>query len=371
MNRFFTLKHYAFLCFVLLFTITANSQTNANTTTCQTPTNGTCAIPVTNSYNSSDEGFIGSGASPIIAYNSTGGNLRAGGASASTTSGNSNYIITSPNLIADGDVTVGFTLGGTAAISTITVDVLNTAGTITLASCGLTGYNLAGGSVCFKFSDLDLVGQTVKFRITLRTRPAAQNGAGTLTFDDFRVVFASLTVTPVTFGSFEGRKTEIGTQLTWKVAGESNVKQYEVERSTTDTKGFVKIGSVPATGNSSYTFTDATVFSNTIIYRIKNVDNDGRFKYSTLLYFKNGASTVMFRVLPTVVTSNTTVEHSASSGNDVITLSTIDGKILRRVRPATGAMQTAVDMSGLRPGLYLLKWSDGSGNVEVAKVIKQ
>jgi hypothetical protein len=34
-------------------------------------------------------------------------------------------------------------------------------------------------------------------------------------------------------------------------------------------------------------------------------------------------------------------------------------------------VQTKVDMSGLRPGIYLLKFNDGNGTVETVKLIKQ
>jgi len=66
---------------------------------------------------------------------------------------------------------------------------------------------------------------------------------------------ATLNPLPVTFISFEGRKSAGGTQLTWKVAGEQNVSGYDVERKTAGGQ-FAKIGFVPANGSTSYTFTD-------------------------------------------------------------------------------------------------------------------
>jgi hypothetical protein len=180
-----------------------------------------------------------------------------------------------------------------------------------------------------------------------------------------------LTVTPVTFTGFAGKKTAKGTQLTWHVANEVKVKAYEVERSSTGRTSFEKIGTVPASGASSYSFTDAAPSSGVVFYRIKNLDYDGSFKYSNLIAFANGAGTTLVRVLPTVVTSRTFVEHAAAKGTESITLSTGDGRVVRSLRPATGATKTTVEMGGLRPGLYLLKWSNGSGTVETTKILKQ
>jgi hypothetical protein len=172
---------------------------------------------------------------------------------------------------------------------------------------------------------------------------------------------------PVTFISLEGKKVAAGTQLTWKVAGETNVAGYDVERKTAGGQ-FAKIGHVAATGSSSYTFTDAAPHKGVIIYRLKNVDNDGRFAYSTHLSFKTAAGVLVF---PTVVTGRTAILHDAAGANAWVSLSTADGKQVKLQRPQAGSVQTKVDMSGLRPGIYLLKFNDGNGTVETVKLIKQ
>lgn len=172
---------------------------------------------------------------------------------------------------------------------------------------------------------------------------------------------------PVTFVSFTGRKAEGGTQLSWNVAGESNVKGYDVERKTAGGQ-FAKIGHVAATGSTTYTFTDAATQKGVVFYRLKNVDGDGRFAYSTVLSFKNGAGVV---VLPTVVTGKTTVLHDAAGAGAYISLSTADGRQVKVQRPQAGSAQTTVDMTGLRAGMYLLRWSDGAGHTETVKLVKQ
>ena len=219
---------------------------------------------------------------------------------------------------------------------------------------------------CFSASFSGLNGQNVRIRFTF-----TKTTNGNVDLDNFATDPAqALNPLPVTFAGFEGKKTAKGTALTWNVGSEVNVKSYDVERSSNGSSGFAKIGSVPATGSSSYTFTDETNSSGAVYYRIKNIDNDGRFAYSTILSLRNGSGAIVFRVVPTLVVNTTKVQHPAATPNASITLSGADGRQVRNIRPATGAVETTMDIANLRPGLYLLKWSDG-GTTETTKVVKQ
>jgi hypothetical protein len=194
--------------------------------------------------------------------------------------------------------------------------------------------------------------------------------------DDFSpftigTINATLNPLPVTFKSFEGKRAGNGTQLTWKVADEVNVHEYQVERSTTGNSGFAKIGTVSAKGLLNYAFTDEAPLGGQVYYRIKSLDNDGTFGYSNQISFKNGTSTLVFRVFPTVVSSRTDVQHGTVTGNEVITLTSADGRLVRSLRPATGSLKTTVEMSDLRAGLYVLKYRAANGNTETVKLVKQ
>ena len=90
-----------------------------------------------------------------------------------------------------------------------------------------------------------------------------------------------------------------------------------------------------------------------------------------MLQFRNGSGAVVFKVVPTLVVNKTLIQHPAASGAAIITLCATDGRTVRSIRPATGAVETSLDLTNLHPGLYLLKWSNGDGVIEVTKVIKQ
>lgn len=263
-------------------------------------------------------------------------------------------------LIVNGNI-VGNNKGNTSALIPATDETVTYGGIVDMFGLTLTTaqVNSSNFGVAFQFQN---------------TSPGNGNNPTTLSLDFISIeVFYTtrdLTVTPVTFAGFSGRKTSEGTVLTWKVGGEVNVSHYDVERSSNGNSNFSKIGSVTATGDNSYSFTDAGIANGTVFYRIKNVDNDGKFSYSTIIQFRNGSSLTVFRVVPTLATSSTLVQHPVATANTIITLTTVDGKLIRNLRLASGSNQTTVSLSGLQAGVYLVKWTDGSSS-QMAKIVKQ
>ncbi|MCX8019893.1 MAG: hypothetical protein N2747_05310 [Chitinophagaceae bacterium] len=73
--------------------------------------------------------------------------------------------------------------------------------------------------------------------------------------------------------------------LNWKTLSEVDTKEFIVERST-DGIQFAAIASKPATGNSispvNYSLVDANMQVPVYYYRIKLIDNDGKFSYSNV-----------------------------------------------------------------------------------------
>jgi hypothetical protein len=175
---------------------------------------------------------------------------------------------------------------------------------------------------------------------------------------------------PVNFIGFTGKKTPTGTQLTWKVADEMSVKFYNVEKSTNGIT-YSNLGMVRATGDKEYTFTDGQPNSDLTYYRIKNIDMDDRFKYSTVLSFRNGKADLLFKVFPTVVRNKVTVQHEASTVGAKITVTSADGRLVKSIIPSGNAIQTEVDLSGQLSGMYILRFDNGKGRIETSKIMKQ
>jgi len=365
MNVFSTLKLCAFSCLFLCGTVTANSQspTCTGTTACETI--------IDENFN----GGVGTFDVGASTFTGTGGKLVSGNRGGQNPKVFSPFYSSIYTAGAVGSVlTYRFTIesnnqNGAVTSYTISAKYGPGANDVIVLCSGTT----LSGTPCFNYTvDPILAGKRFQFQFAFSITGTGNQAR--ISFDDFATNVAqseSQIPLPVNFISFNGKKTSKGTELTWKVGGEVNVKAYEVERSTNGNSQFTKIGSVPATGSDSYTFTDAAAHSGVVFYRVRNIDEDGKFKYSTVISFNNGAASTVFKVVPTVVTYKTTVQHGASGGNASITLSTADGRVVRNLRPAAGAVQTDVDMSNLNAGLYILKWSNGNGAVETVKVVKQ
>jgi hypothetical protein len=96
-------------------------------------------------------------------------------------------------------------------------------------------------------------------------------------YDRFILVFRSATVLPVSFTTVKAFKKNNAIQVEWNTATETNVKQYEVERSI-DGRLFNKAGAVTAKASatgSAYEWLDLTPASGNNYYRIRSVANNG------------------------------------------------------------------------------------------------
>ncbi len=92
-------------------------------------------------------------------------------------------------------------------------------------------------------------------------------------------------VMPVVLNSFNGVLKNQSVNLTWATATEINTKEFEVEKSNDRIK-WNNIASIAAKNNASgsiYSYTDNTVVNAQNYYRLKIVDNDGKFAYSNVI----------------------------------------------------------------------------------------
>jgi hypothetical protein len=116
-------------------------------------------------------------------------------------------------------------------------------------------------------------------KIVIRSDSAGNGGLADYNFDNFTFNSAALPVELITFKATSG---ENGINLEWQTATEINNKGFEIERNTNSS--WVKIGFIEGKGNSvtknDYSFVDKNPVGDTIHYRLKQIDNNGNFKYS-------------------------------------------------------------------------------------------
>jgi len=174
---------------------------------------------------------------------------------------------------------------------------------------------------------------------------------------------------PVNFLGIDARKENNGARISWRVSDEVNVAAYEVEKSL-DGRTFTTIGSVPATRASQYQFTDAQVQPRNY-YRVKSIDANGAYKYSSVVSLSGSRSAIVLQVFPQPARDKIVLQHGTSRQNGLITILSLEGRQVLALVPNRNAQQTSIDINALAAGIYLLRYDDGSGNVETLRIVKQ
>ncbi len=125
--------------------------------------------------------------------------------------------------------------------------------------------------------------------------PLALNGSSTIDFsvenipgsyapDRFSIVFADAKVLPLTFTNVKAYQQANDINVDWKVSNESNVKQYEVEKSV-DGNNYAKVSVAIAknTPLSLYSWIDSDAVTGYNYYRIKSVNLNGKVDQSSVV----------------------------------------------------------------------------------------
>ncbi len=171
---------------------------------------------------------------------------------------------------------------------------------------------------------------------------------------------------PLNLLSFTGTERNNKHVLLWKTANEINVKHFEIELSF-DGQFFEKIGIIDATGtgNNDYRFNNSLNSNSAIyFYRLKMVDNDGRFKYSNTIKLSSQPINTL-NIFPNPVKDVLTVSGLRQKG--VIRIINAEGKLL--LQQTVSAQTITISMSNFAKGVYILQYltADAAVNHKINK----
>lgn len=173
----------------------------------------------------------------------------------------------------------------------------------------------------------------------------------------FPISISFLITLPAHLITFDAKKTDSGNMLEWKVENEENFSHYEIETSSNGTT-YNTLGMVKASFQSKYSFAVAASQTAYQLYRLKLVDQNGKFDYSKILRIEN-EHTVKTTVFPNPAYNSVTI----SSGEPIIfiSLADISGKKCLQ-RKIDNSNSTALDLASLKPGVYMLTIVTKSGS---------
>lgn len=141
------------------------------------------------------------------------------------------------------------------------------------------------------------------------------------------------TVLPVELINFVGEAKDGYVDLKWSTATERNSASFDIENSldASSFKKFASVNSKAVNGNSNsilnYTAIDETPLSNISYYRLKQIDKDNTFTYSSVIsvnYIK--AKNIKFVVYPNPNKGEFVADISGIENNHEITISLRDEK---------------------------------------------
>ena len=105
--------------------------------------------------------------------------------------------------------------------------------------------------------------------------------------------------------NFEAQSRNGNVGLTWKTENEENLRQYEIE-SSPDGRYYKNLGFIPARNSINgdfYQFENTIDYGDSVFYRLKIVDVNGKWSYTEPLLYKVNKTTA-FLIYPSVVTSH-------------------------------------------------------------------
>lgn len=181
-------------------------------------------------------------------------------------------------------------------------------------------------------------------------------------------------ILPVEFGDFTVSKMAAASFLKWNTLAEINNKGFDVLRSS-DGVSWSTIGYVNSkadNGNSTalleYIFTDNAPLGRMNYYCIRQVDKDGKFKYSPVRSLNFGGQLQALRIYPNPAGSGFAVE--GLKGVVTIRLINTMGQIVSTTT-TTGEAVKYINLSGIAKGVYSIQITNNEGVISVQKIVRQ
>ena len=157
------------------------------------------------------------------------------------------------------------------------------------------------------------------------------------------------------------------TKIFWTTENETNVSHYNVERSTDSHRWTKLTGSVAATNRLTqrYEITDYDQQKGTLLYRIRQADNDGKVSYSKIITLaaQHTSNTIALFPNPSTTTFKLTGDVSDITRLDLYSSA---GNLVKSWK----TVQTVYDIQDLPPGAYSVRLIKKTGKPQTILLTK-
>ena len=178
---------------------------------------------------------------------------------------------------------------------------------------------------------------------------------------------------PLDFLSFEAKEINDNVGLVWLTTNEDNVSHFQIEHSTSGQE-FQVIGVKDAVnikdGVNTYTFTHKGAVKGYNYYRLMEVDFDGYFEYSEIVYVIKDASGIEWTVYPNPTSDVVLLRSNVNITEANIKMVDLNGRIVFSNQILLDENQYTIDLTTLSSGVYQLI-IDLPNKRESFRIIKQ
>ncbi|MEO5942288.1 MAG: T9SS type A sorting domain-containing protein [Ferruginibacter sp.] len=177
---------------------------------------------------------------------------------------------------------------------------------------------------------------------------------------------------PVQFLKITATEKGAGVAVNWSTASESNNRYFSVERSIDQGNSWTLLNTVNTSGNSNlqkdYNIYDPKPAAGANFYRVKQVDIDGNFKYSSTAKVNIKADKTAISILQNPIVNNTITIDFVTTSNTYMFIRLLDvtGKLVatEKLAVAKGSSRhTMQSLPNLGKGMYIIAISDENGNL--------
>ena len=176
---------------------------------------------------------------------------------------------------------------------------------------------------------------------------------------------------PVEYISFDGYHSANDNVLVWVTATEINNEYFQLERSI-DGNNWQSIAKLDGAGYSStnrtYNYYDIDVYNTDYYYRLKQVDFDGVFKYSKVVFLSSNQISVN-NIYPNPAQNMINYSIASDENKDVnVRVIDVTGNVIINeiIVLNKGANSLKLNINNLASGVYTLQVTDQTGNTKIS-----
>lgn len=170
------------------------------------------------------------------------------------------------------------------------------------------------------------------------------------------------------------RTTDNQVQMVWVTSHETGTRIFNIERSrnaqTWDLIGEIESPGSPGSQNI-YNFVDSDPGSGIVYYRVKEIDPDGLFKFSSVRSLRMSEDNVEHKIFPNPARSMVQVKHKmVPDSQSKLFIYNVNGQTIKVINISPGSTLETFDISGFQNGIYLIQIRHSDGSTQHHSLVK-